>query len=191
MFVSAEIRWFWPKACPPLIFEQYHRNEAPAATKSRTDVYLRLAGQTELGVKQRGNKTGIETKGLVAMCPLPEGHLASSCQVWCKWSAESKVPSEWPQLSVAKTRWLRGFETAWDKAEADAEARQGCRLELTKLETANGDIWWTLGFEASGSLDHVVGHLTSSIGQSGITSEAVRDGHFLSYPAWIEQLHAG
>jgi len=189
LFVSAEIRWFWPKTCPPLVLEQFHRNEAVSDGRRRADIYLRLAGQSELGVKRRGNKPGIELKGLVAIRPLHSGSLASSCQLWCKWSADSKVPSEWPQFPVAKTRWLRHFEVS--PKQEKGESQQGCRLELTKVEIAGSEICWTLGFEAFGEFDRLVDHLSSAIGQAGITSEASRDGLFLSYPAWIEHVHAG
>ena len=128
-------------------------------------------------------------KGLVAIRPLHSGSLASTCQLWCKWSAESKVPSEWLQLSVAKTRWLRRFETRQNLSE-ESESEQGCRAELTRVEIAKGKTWWTLGFEAFGELDLLVGNLSSAIRQAGITSEAVEDGLFLSYPAWIEHLDA-
>jgi hypothetical protein len=183
MLVSAEIRWFWRKTCPPLVAEQFHRRDGES--RSRTDIYLRLPGQSELGIKRRGSKPGLEIKGLVALRPLPIGLPASACQLWCKWSAESKVPDEWPQYPIAKTRWLRHFGAAPEDG-----SQQGCQMELTKLEIPGGDIWWTLGFEASGAFDRLVSQLTAAVGQAGLTTDAVRDGHFLSYPAWIEQLQA-
>ena len=77
MQVSAEIRWFWKGVLPPELLVWFQRAErhscAGGGGSVRTDAYLRDARQSELGLKLRGGKKGVEIKGLVAV-------IADGCQ---------------------------------------------------------------------------------------------------------------
>jgi hypothetical protein len=82
MEASAELRWFWQGAEPAALQQWFSDAElhdcAAGGGCLRTDTYLFDPQQAELGIKLRGNKTGVEVKGLVAVTaegcrdPLPE-----------------------------------------------------------------------------------------------------------------------
>ena len=69
MFVSAEIRWFYPDECPANLHRWFgEMSPAPGGGKLRIDVYLSQTNQSEVSIKIRGGRPGVEIKGLVTVC---------------------------------------------------------------------------------------------------------------------------
>jgi hypothetical protein len=209
MLVSAEIRWFWRSAPPPGLEGWFCKAEShgcPAGGgRIRVDEYLRELGQVELGLKRRGGKKGVEVKGLLAVTwgGLATGPFAGPIELWTKWTSEQLELDSKSTVATEKQRWLRKFDTAlpWpqeiplDEDEKPAAQRPpptlGCNVELTRVKLPQGDIWWTLGFEAFGRLRTVESDL-----QAVATILATRrppplgEGLLSSYPAWLNG-HAG
>ena len=65
------MRWFWSAECPDRFDAWFQAGSPSPGLSSREDEYLYERGQRELGIKRRGEKPGIEIKGLVAVLPQP------------------------------------------------------------------------------------------------------------------------
>ena len=149
MIVSVEMRWFWATACPDQ-FDAWFRSGSPSpGVGCREDEYVYEQGQTELGIKRRGEKPGVEIKGLVAVVsesrvPAP---FVGAAEIWCKWPSSALTLRDLPTVKTKKQRWLRKFDMtraepmeipmAEDEAPADHRPLppQGCNVELTRNRT--------------------------------------------------------
>ncbi len=201
MFPSAEVRWFWRDACPPQIRDWFFKTGLkPGGGHPRVDRYLSLPNNREIGVKQRGDQSGLEIKGLVAIQINPAiSTLGSRLEIWCKWSTASAFLEMTNSVSVTKTRWLRTFDTSKRvRVEVPLDSNekpqfghslpvQGCNVELTEVQLPNrSELWWTLGFEAFGDLDHVSTNLTRVMRpEAPVLAGIVSSAAFLSYPGWL------
>lgn len=204
MQISAEIRWFWREA-PAGLAEWFHSAEvhgcAAGGGSVRSDQYLRDPGQTELGIKRRGGKTGVEVKGLVAKRweASSGAPFAGDLQLWGKWSSDEIALADGRLVATGKTRWLRKFATAGARAEEvelreDEKPRsgklpdQGCNVELTEVRLANGDAWWTLGFESFGPVETLAESVRAT---AALLAERrppeLNGGLVASYPAWLSR----
>lgn len=168
MQVSAEVRWFEAGPVPDDLGKWFHQ---PARDfrhpidggRPRTDVYL-LLKETELGIKRRGGKKGLEVKGLVDVLPwqLQLGQVSVAPQLFCKWGSAELELASLPAVETVKTRWLRKFDTATaepreiqlgagefgeDPIKKDERPDVGCNVELTSV-TREGETWWTFGAES-------------------------------------------
>src|SRR5262249_49154880 len=118
MQVSAEIRWFWKNALPPLIEDWFRRRDkegCPAdGGRLRLDEYLRDQTQAELGVKRRAGKKGVEVKGLVdrEVQKLNAAPFTGPVEIWAKWTSEALEVDSGTAVKTIKRRWLRKFSTA-------------------------------------------------------------------------------
>lgn len=173
MQISAEIRWFWTDAPPPGL-EDWFRN-APGAWCAagggggRADQYLQDPNGGELGIKRRGGTTGVEVKGLVvaALGVLATGPFVGAFELWAKWTSEALHLTPRDTIEIQKQRWLRKFDaTGSGPCEMELDAAEhpmngqrlpsrGCNVELMRLRLPNHDVWWTLGFEAFGTIETV------------------------------------
>jgi hypothetical protein len=208
MQVSAEIRWFWPDSCPEGL-ESWLKNgdPAPGGGLVRVDEYLHEAAQHELGLKLRGNKPGVEVKGLVTRLPADQapGIFAGTVEIWCKWTSAALNLSEDPRIITRKQRWLRKLDASGvsveevplgaDEMPLDGRPLpgDGCNLELTRIDVDGpAPIWWTLGFESFGAFDRIESNLRRSVQlmearhPSG-SRPAFAAGRLLSYPAWLSE----
>jgi hypothetical protein len=201
MFLSAEVRWFWRDGCPqPLRDWFFAAGLPPGGGHPRIDRYLPQPNEAELGVKERGDKPGLEFKGLVARRESPAlGAVTSQFEIWCKWSCTIPGIESADKATITKIRWLRKFDTSGPvRAEIPLDANeqpksghslpvQGCNVELTEARiSGRSDVWWTLGFEAFGALDTVPINLARAIAPDGaILAGIVSSGALLSYPAWL------
>ena len=194
MQVSAEIRWFWPEE-PTAVVDWFHDRTihrlSPGQEDERIDCYLHDANQDELGLKVRGNKPGIECKGLVARTSIgvETGPFAGPLEIWCKWSSTSlKIPAN-QLVCVSKRRAVRKFDTAHGAIEVEFDRRPGtgCNVELTELTLPNGTRWWSLGFEAFGSLESVTQSVVRTAAElSSHSAPALLNAVQASYPAWLK-----
>lgn len=114
--LSAEVRWFWLDAAASLS-SWFHSSTyhpcAPGGGGTRVDQYLCEPGQTELGVKSRGGKSGLEIKGLVSSeaIGLEYEPFVGSIEIWSKWTSKSLTLGEHAILEIKKQRWLGKFDT--------------------------------------------------------------------------------
>lgn len=205
MHVSAEIRLFWHEE-PPRGFKEWLLGTGPHGTavgggNTRVDEYLSDPEQSELGLKVRGDKTGVEVKGLIAVIrdDLRVSPFRGPIELWAKWTSEVLQFNSVPTVSTEKQRWLRMFDTSMitpvelplDSDEQPLRGQllpvRGCHVELAKVRLLpTEDIWWTYGFEAFGTLETVENSLRAVAKVLAARHEPAL-GHPLvaSYPAWL------
>ena len=201
MIVSAEMRWFWPGECPDRFDAWFQAGSRPPGLGSREDEYLYERGQTELGIKRRGEKPGIEIKGLVAVLPRSRdpAPFAGAIEIWCKWPSAATLRNS-PTVKMNKKRWLRKFDMSGaepveipllkDDAPADHRPfpQEGCNVELTRIALERGEVWWTFGFEAFGDLSSVERNLHAALAlMAERRPPPIAPGERLSYPAWLDR----
>jgi hypothetical protein len=163
---------------------------------------VRDAHQVELGCKRRGGLSGVEVKGLVAVTwsGVAVEPFVGPIELWTKWTSAALELSTTATITIEKQRWLRTFDTSMPvpkEVPLDAEEQPldkrplptlGGHVELTRVRLPQGDMWWTLGFEAFGTLRTVENNL-----HAVATTLAARrppplgEGLRLSYPAWLSQ----
>lgn len=202
MQVSAEIRYWWRNGAPNGLADWFAAGEfRPGGGITRVDEYLRQPGQAELGIKRRGEKPGVEIKGLVALgqdrSPEP---FSGRVEIWSKWSSAVLRIDPAAAIAISKQRWLRKFDTgaeaareiALDERESPASGeplpREGCNFEWTILRLPDGVQWWTLGLEAFGSLNSVERNLERAIAAVAAREPPqLRPDLVASYPAWLNR----
>jgi hypothetical protein len=163
MYLTMEVRWFYPGALPQqLVAWLDNVGCLPAAQPPRTDHYLRLPGQPALGIKLReGNievKQRLDGPRQVSFGPRAVGRAAR----WRKWSfplapvatplERLLVPSSaW--IAVEKERRLARYRLAGGREAAtvsfEVPLELGCEFELSSVR-AGGKDWWSICFEAFG-----------------------------------------
>ena len=154
---SLEVRWIFPGPLEAAVARWFAR--FPARTESREDSYLMDPQLPGLSVKVRGGGA-LEVKayrgspGILKVAGRARGRMES----WQKWSFPvsslspgSGDPPSW--TPVRKRRRIGRFSLASGPVIASGPGpapRPRCEVELTEVHT-NGQDWWTLGFEATGS----------------------------------------
>jgi len=202
MFVSAEIRWFYPDECPTNLHRWFgEMSPAPGGGKLRIDEYLSQTNQSEVSIKKRGGKPGVEIKGLIAVCRSELVPFAPYVELWCKWRLHASALEMTKRMIIQKTRWIRTYDTSGAAIveiplQADEKPlngqplpQQGCNVEITKIQIAEEPRqWWTLGFEAFGDLDSAPGNLLKTTQYLIAHSFPLPlCGEFLNYPSWLAQ----
>jgi len=202
MFVSAEIRWFYPDECPANLHRWFgEMSPAPGGGKLRIDEYLSQTNQSEVSIKIRGGRPGVEIKGLVAVCRSELVPFAPYVELWCKWRLQASALEMTKRMIIQKTRWIRTYDTSGAAIveiplQADEKPlngqplpQQGCNVEISKIQIAEEPRqWWTLGFEAFGDLDSAPGNLLKTTQYLIAHSFPLPIcGEFLNYPSWLAQ----
>jgi hypothetical protein len=210
MQVSAEARLFWNNEPPGFTAwfrsDPVHACNAGGGPPTRTDIYLLDLQQPELGIKLRGGKDAIEIKGLVAILdnPIRIDGVAVAGEIWSKWPSQALVIDARKTFATRKNRWLRKFSTAEaepreiplrpdEQPISDVLPAIGCNIELTHITDPFDREWWTLGFEAFGSLDSIGSSLfrTIELFLQRRGRPPVSGGLPASYPAWIGNYASG
>lgn len=207
MQVTAEIRWFWRDDEPRDVLDWFVsadvHGEPTATPPSRVDRYLVDGQQAELGIKARGGRHGVEIKGLV------DAHAASldiapfvgPVEIWSKWWTSAMSLDAGSTIAIAKTRQVRAFETtgaspleatkhlaAWLSGAVPLPSR-GCNVEITRVETPDGQLAWTMALEAYGDLSTVSADLVATAeAMADRRPPGFRNAECLSYPAWLEAM---
>ena len=197
MLVSAEMRWFWKGDYPQSVSRWFEELSFPlpaSAEEQRTDRYLDLQGNTEIGVKLRGKKPELEVKGLVATLP-SRPSIDVPPQLWCKWDAilpATKLIETTKKRRLRKFAFARGqvsqLELPSGKSWADIRPlpETGCNLEMTVVQTAGREIWHSLCFEAFGDLQSAPAALEATLDHLQPLPDF--DGVPASYPYWLAKL---
>jgi hypothetical protein len=153
---SLEVRWIFRGQLDVAVAGWFGR--FPAETESRQDTYLLDPPLRGLSVKIRGGRA-LEVKayrgspGILQVAGRARGRMES----WQKWSfplsplsQNSGDPPGW--RPVRKRRRISRFPLASGPVVARTPGlgqQPRCEVELTEVH-ANGQDWWTLGFEATG-----------------------------------------
>jgi len=208
MQVSAEIRWFW-RTTPSPDFEAWFREATPYSCPAgggqlRTDEYLRDPNQDELGLKRRGDKPGVEVKGKVAIMErgLAAEPWVGPIELWTKWTSKTLKLDSASTVTTEKVRWLRKFDTSGlipeeiplNDKELPVDAKrqlpsQGSNVELTQVKLLNseaGEVWWTFGLEAFGTIQTVEDNLRKvADALAARRPPSVGEAELASYPLWL------
>jgi hypothetical protein len=103
MFVSAEIRWFYPDECPTNLHRWFgEMSPAPGGGKLRIDEYLSQTNQSEVSIKKRGGRPGVEIKGLIAVCRSELVPFAPYVELWCKWRLHASALEMTKRMIIQK-----------------------------------------------------------------------------------------
>ena len=174
---------------------------APAA--SRQDVYVLDPEATDLGVKSRGGKTGLEVKALVdpSFCELRPGGRVTQVQLWTKVTSK-KLALPDATRTVQKTRRLRKFDThaavateielgagaSGEDPISGEKPALGCNVEWTALEVGGSAGGWTFALEAfagDARLDALRHSLEKTI--AALAAMPPLDDAWVeqSYPGWL------
>jgi hypothetical protein len=212
MQVSAEVRWFQVGFVPDDLKKWFCEPASDfrhrvGGGRQRRDVYL-LTQESELGIKSRGGKKGLEVKGLVDVLSwqLDFGQVSVVPQLFCKWSSEELEFANLPTVEIVKTRWLRKFDTATvDPREIQLGAGDygeepivknerpdvGCNIELTSVRKGD-ETWWTFGAEsfAFGRPGRTVELVNQGLlrAMQALPSHAnvdLREARYMGYAEWL------
>lgn len=153
---SLEVRWIFPGQLRGAVVRWFAR--FPAAMESRQDTYLIDPPARGLSVKVRAGEL-FEVKaygGSQGILDVP-GRACGLMESWQKWSIPcrpprrgSRAPAGWQP--VRKNRRVSRFSLANDSCRVAFPGlgeEPGCAVEITEIHLRD-EVWWTLGFEATG-----------------------------------------
>lgn len=214
MQVSAEARLWWQRGRQSDVEAWFDGMSAIApggagsicnATSDgdpRVDVYLYEPEQTELGVKHRavgGADERLEVKSLISV--RPSVPYLGSVSLWVKLTSKGLKFNRSESVATRKERRLRKYgwsgevlsEIALGPDErpiASSLPDQGCNVEFTRVASDMSDeVWWTLGYEAFGTLGAVETILRTCIALT-VNNPIPRcaEATSASYPEWLSRL---
>ena len=85
---------------------------APGGGEVPVDTYLADPGEGVLGIKKRGQRSGLEIKALVSeQAPQAIGFLAAPVQIWTKVSTSALSLVGVASVATSKRRWIRKYDT--------------------------------------------------------------------------------
>ncbi len=152
---SLEVRWIHRGRLPPSVIDRFGPFRDPI--ELRSDRYLVDPWTPELGVKIRG-AVQLDLKAYRGSPGRLSVHGGGGpLEVWEKWTFPlgETSPDENAEgwVTLDKTRRRRAFELTADgirERSVLGAVEPGCTFELTEV-VGEGQVWWTLGFEASGA----------------------------------------
>ncbi len=194
---SLEVRWIVRGQLPQAMLDWFAY--FPAQTETRQDAYLLQPQLRGLSVKLRDGaalevKSYLGSPGILDLTRGGHGLLES----WRKWSFPSGLPGHggadppgW--VLVGKSRRSSWFPLAIHPDPAQVRppaAVAGCTVELTEV-LARGQRWWSVGFEATGSvrllraaLEHAADLVFAQALPPGVQFSL---GNSRSYSRWLGQ----
>jgi hypothetical protein len=149
------VRWIFRGPLPAALIEGLGPFDDPI--ERRTDSYLLNPGNPEIGVKIRdGVQLDLKTdRGSPGLLRVPGGE--GTLERREKWTLPLRDVTPEPDADgwvvLRKTRRRRTFELTTSglvERRLLEEVESGCTVELTEVDR-DGDISWTLAFEATGS----------------------------------------
>ncbi|MFN2260399.1 MAG: hypothetical protein ABR601_11255 [Parasphingopyxis sp.] len=192
--LSAEIRWWGGGDAPAAVTDWYESGAVrPGGGGARTDRYLAIDSGA-VGIKYRGGAGSLEIKSLVEQYEIDLGDdRRGTAGIWIKHGLALALDT--PTLAIAKRRRLRLFDCAEevpreialgsDEAPLDGDRpAEGCEVELTEV-TRDGAQWWSVCFEAFGSLDKVKDNLARTMHHLAPLPEPLATARQASYPEWL------
>lgn len=192
---TVETRWFFQAA--PMSPESMFGMSVPPS--ERTDWYAFPCHQNN-GLKFREGR--LETKLLIENYGSQTwGHVSGTAESWTKWAAD--YSGELPSADLLKaTGWVAVHKSRrWqvlDMQDGDLHWRphqitDGCEVEWSVV-TADGQTWWTVGFEAVGPTDDLNENLRRAIvhvlGRESAGTPFCTENS-MAYPSWLWQVKTG
>lgn len=200
MLLTAEVRWFVRGRISDDLLAWFGKDFPLLETQPpRVDIYLPIPTDDGIGIKLREGRIEIKRRyGSLGPLTLAPG-VAGIPELWRKWTFSPIAPGEnglegW--VAVQKTRLVRNYAVG---AEGERPVpiphtqspERGCSVELTEA-LANGQVWWTIGFEATGSEAELVPTLKSVIEQTlaGCDRLMLDLDRAYGYPHWLRNFLA-
>jgi hypothetical protein len=202
MYLTLEVRWFYPGPLPGQIVAWLDKlGRLPAGQPPRKDHYLRLAAHPTLGIKLREGNIEVKMRLGEPRKVQPGPRAAGRLALWRKWSfplAADTAPLErllvpgpaW--LSVTKERRLQRYRLGGSlepvPVPLGTPAELGCEFELSGVQ-AGGETWWSACFEAFGpesGLERALLAVASPVLGPGWPLPLEVE-HSLGYPAWLAE----
>lgn len=195
---SLEVRWILPGQLDAVVVGWFGR--FPAEMAAREDAYLLDPAFSGLSVKVRAGmalevKVYHGTPGILDAAGRARGRIES----WQKWSFPVRVLSHdgyqagWTVLR--KSRRICRFWLVNGEIVAGVQGRPAepvCAAELTEVH-ADGEAWWSLGFEATGPADLLRSTLQSTaalvFAQPMPGDVELGMSRCLSYAEWLSRRH--
>jgi len=199
---TTEIRWFFPGRIPDHLYD-WHNNKKGLFENQhpRTDVYLFLPDQNNLGIKLREGRIEFKKRLSIHDDYLVSG-LSGNVETWIKWSIKVEDDldpfnhlfddsSNW--VKIRKKRYLQKYKII-ENHKFVAHPRgifpqEGLALELSELDI-NDQPCWTLGLESYGNPENVYINLSLAIPLliGDIPNIRLTKKQSFGYPEWIGTL---
>ncbi|MFN2292752.1 MAG: hypothetical protein ACK2UC_16285 [Anaerolineae bacterium] len=203
MYPTAELRWFYWGAAPRAALDWLEQwGGLPEPQAPRRDYYLRLPGNSSLGIKLREGQIEVKRRTRQRGTARFGENVAGMVEHWRKWSfpiADSEAgtdawltpASAW--IPVDKARRLHRYGLAADgtlsQVSLERMPQRGCEFELSEVR-AQGDMWWSVCLEAfgeEGSLEDSL-YAVSALLLSPGWPVAMAEEQSSSYPEWLNRL---
>lgn len=203
MYPTAEVRWFYWGTAPLAALDWLEQwGGLPEPQIPRRDHYLRLPGNTSLGIKLREGQIEVKRR----LCQRGIARFGESVvgivEHWRKWSFPIATPQAgavaWPTpathwITVDKARRLRRYGLAVDgtlsQVRLDRMPDKGCEFELSEVR-AGGGTWWSVCLEAFGQEDNLEDSLyaVSALLISSAWPVALEAPQSSGYPEWLNRM---
>jgi hypothetical protein len=194
--LTAEIRWFSDHARAFKSLEQLLPFSRPS---ERTDHYL-LGSGTRVGIKWREGNIEVKQQQGEGQT-YQKDTVSGTIENWKKWSFALENQNDYLDkfdtqywLPVSKQRRLAPLK--YDEVQhnvlplsSDQQAENRCEVEITQV-LADGDLYFTLGLEASGRRDKLQESLVATIDyileRSALEELDMSLGRSSNYARWIQ-----
>ncbi|MCB2178485.1 hypothetical protein KQH61_03630 [bacterium] len=191
-----EVRWFAPGTAPEPVRAWFTSLGKLLLQMPRTDRYL-LGVEPTLGIKTRQGSLEVKQRSADHGEHHFHPHLAGQVESWVKWSFPLEMATTLTNLPsdnwfpVRKARQLLLYTFSAQGAIVPAPPGEfptpSGGLELTEVQLAEKETWWTVGLELAGfpsSNQTAFLRLAEHLLQS--PPDELMHAQSLSYPAWLE-----
>ena len=206
MQVFAEARWFWQGSAQNRFTRWFTSSSSFALAahgpEVRQDRYFCSGSQTNVGIKSRGTKAGIQVKSLIGTerPGLALEPMFGAIEIWIKQRAPRIELPAGQVVELTKLRWTRKFEC--DRAGAreielcpgiqaagkSSSVAVACKAELALVVLHDGASWWSFGLQAGGSAADAKSAVRATASLlHDLGAPDMDDAIALSYPAWLRR----
>ena len=199
---TAEIRWFYPGSIPDKIYSWLKGKTGFYEDQPlRTDNYLLLPEQENLGIKLRQGRMEIKKRTEVHPEYIAPG-IAGSVESWIKWSIPAEQHTDSLQhilsdqahwVAIQKNRSVQKYAIGEYQSvipyPSEGYPKEGVMLESCEL-LINSQTWWTLAIECFGPSEKVHSNLLTVIpGMLKTDSNlSLSVAYSSGYPEWISRI---
>jgi hypothetical protein len=202
MFITNELRWFYPGTIPEEIEVWFGQNcliDQMQLPEEREDWYLYTPKCDFLGIKLRQGRLEVKWRqaeiGVVGFGELVEG----KAEKWGKWLCDDPTgesfqratflqTSSW--INVQKVRYAKLYQVLPDYSTQSVATKEhidnGCSLEVTYL-IIQDHAWWSLAFEAFGEDARLMENLqaVASLVLNTYRGTKLQAEDSYAYPHWL------